>query len=205
MSIPRQGADLNDGVYRTPLWFLKEVNTRWNIGFDLAADADNSVVDRLWKAPIPRKSYFDVKDDALILDWGCQWKPNGELRLGFDGEQIDFAWLNPPFSKMRPWVKKTAESNCPVVMLFPNSPGAGWWNDFVDGKCLVLDLIGRLRFMGEVNVYPKDLALAVYGSGVVGRGKWDLRGLSGYTVDAMESRVGKNAVRDENMKILTRK
>ena len=204
MSMPRQGADLNSGVYRTPLWFLRLVNDRWPLGFDFAADIDNCVVNRLRSSNVEgfRTMFFDKEMDSLNWGWGDKWVPNGNLGIGGSSGRIDFGWLNPPFDPMRPWVKKAAESGCPVVMLFPNSPGSGWWHDYVDGHCLQIDLIGRLRFEGEKWVYPKDLSLAVYGSGVIGRGRWDLRGLEGYKNDALEARELKKADREENRTVL---
>jgi phage N-6-adenine-methyltransferase len=67
-------------------------------------------------------------------------------------------WCNPPYSDIRPWLKKAwmeVERAQIIVMLLPaNRTEQGWWQEFVEpyrdnGKGLRVEFIsGRQRFIG---------------------------------------------------------
>lgn len=138
----------------TPPELLDAVRDRFGeLTFDLAASHENAVCAK----------YFTEYDDALVQSW-----PTG------------LNWLNPPFGNIGAWVKKAyAESqlqpHCRVIMLVPASVSTNWYRDYVDGKAYCIP-IRRVKFVGHDQVFPKDMMLIVYGSGMTGWGsQWDWR------------------------------
>ena len=139
----------------TPRDLLDAVERRFGrITFDLAADADNCVVQN----PSGGKCWFDEADDALSPE--TQWPNHGTL------------WLNPPFADIAPWATRCglwtrAALNLPqpdavLLMLVPASVGANYWERSIAGKARVLGISPRVRFAGHTQAFPKDLALCVY-------------------------------------------
>ena len=160
--MPSQGKDLNKGVYVTPRAFLKAVNTVWPIGWDLACDETNNALVAI-HGVVFRMDGFTERDNALAMVWN---------------QTTDWNWANPPYSDIEPWVKKAYEESllgAKIVMLLPQSHDANWARDWVTGKCLCLDVMGRLKFSGAKTAYPKGLMLCVYAKGLVGRGEFEWR------------------------------
>lgn len=139
---PRQKPGRSKQNYRTPPEFMLASKRRLGIeefAIDLAADAENRQAER----------YFDEATNGLAQSW---------VTGGWN-------WLNPPFGDIAPWVEhahweklKGAET----AILVPASIGANWWKAWVDGRCLILALNGRITFEGETDAYPKDCALLLY-------------------------------------------
>jgi phage N-6-adenine-methyltransferase len=147
----RRGKSKQD--YRTPQDVITAVKRRFGIEsflVDLAADAKNAHT----------FLYFDEAHDSLTQAWGG-------LFGGFHNHE--YGWLNPPFSHITPWVKKSYEESrkgARILVLIPASTGSNWWKDHVHGKAFVLLLNGRITFEGCQDPYPKDCALLVYGPDV---------------------------------------
>ena len=147
MMVPVQKPGRSKQNYQTPPAFLGAVR-QWlgveDFTIDLAADKGNAVV----------PNHYTKAQDALQQDW----------------RSSGWAWLNPPFGHLEPWVRKAWEESqrgAALVMLVPAGVGANWWRDWVHGKAQVLLLNGRLTFVGESTCYPKDCCLLVYGPTVV--------------------------------------
>lgn len=140
----RRGHSRQD--YRTPAAFLEAVKQRFGIeafSIDLAASAENAVARR----------FYNEADNALMQSW---------LSEGW-------AWLNPPFANIEPWVARAHVSSrvgARVAVLVPAGVGSNWWKRHVHGKACVLLLNGRLTFADESSPYPKDCALLLYGPDV---------------------------------------
>ena len=79
----------NDQYY-TPSWIFEQMN----IEFDLDVAAPEGGID--W---IPAKHYFDESTDGLAKDW------------------FGRVWMNPPFSKQRPWIEKFVDHKNGVALL----------------------------------------------------------------------------------------
>lgn len=146
------GAKLNryksTQTYQTPPEFLAALKVRLGIDdftIDLAASAENKV------APL----YYDEATDALKPE--MPWKV-GDLK--------GWAFCNPPFGSLGPWVEKACEESrghgAKVAMLVPASVGANWWSMFVHNIAEVLLLNGRITFVGASDPYPKDTAILLY-------------------------------------------
>jgi len=149
--------------YATPPAFVRAVEQMLGIehfDVDLAASRENTV------APC----YFTEADDALARDWIKDSLPASVPRFG---------WLNPPYSRIKPWVEKCdeeAERGLRIAALLPAAVGASWCARHVHGKAFVLFLRPRLVFVGETAPYPKDLMLCLYDGPRVGHATWDWKG-----------------------------
>lgn len=146
-TVPKQKPGLSKQEYQTPPEFIGAILRKCRIEafiFDVAADALNTVA---------VGGYFSKADDALVQDWP---------RSGWN-------FLNPPFEDIAPWVKKAymqGRLGAHTAVLIPASSGANWWKLWVDQKARVLQLNGRITFVGESDPYPKDCALLLYGPSV---------------------------------------
>ena len=141
MTVPVQKPGRSKQDYRTPATFLTAVKTLLGIeefAVDLAADALNTVA----------KKYHTEAVTQAWDHWGLDW-----------------AWLNPPYATIEPWVLKAATARMNIAMLLPASVGANWWKQWVHRRAKVLFLNGRLAFIPDKPtwLYPKDCALLLYG------------------------------------------
>jgi phage N-6-adenine-methyltransferase len=163
---PKQKPGRSKQDYGTPDDFLDAARERLQITQfvrDLAASPENAVC----------LNYYTEKDNALVQPW------HGTGRgMWVEGE---WNWLNPPFSRIAPWVRRayeTSRSQIPsmtryaaqTAVLVPAGVGSNWWRDWVHEKAHVLLLNGRLTFKGtppnpktgKPDAYPKDCALLLY-------------------------------------------
>lgn len=141
-TMPAQKPGKSEQVVETPDDFIQAVLIRLGIsGFslDVAASPDNT------QAPL----FYDEETNGLIQPWYTS----------------GWAWCNPPYSSISPWVEKAwteAQKGAHIVMLVPASTGSNWWRAHVDGKAYITFLNGRVTFVGHSSPYPKDLALLLY-------------------------------------------
>lgn len=128
---------------QTPPDFISAVKQLLGItkfSIDLAADEKNTQAAK----------WYDEAMNSLEQDW------EESCRTGW-------AWLNPPYDNITPWVKKASESkDAKLVMLVPASVGSNWFRDYVYKKAGIVLLNGRIKFIGHKYVYPKDLMLLLY-------------------------------------------
>lgn len=147
-SMPAQKPGRSKQDYGTPPAFLEAVKRRFGIAafaIDLAASQENAV------APL----FYTEAQNALVQPWRTKSR--------------ELAWLNPPFADLAPWVEKAwteSRTAARIAMLVPAGVGANWWRDWVHQKAFVLLLNGRLKFVGELDYYPKDCCLLIYGPDV---------------------------------------
>lgn len=142
---PKQKPGRSKQDYSTPREFVRAVCHRLRIddfSIDLAADKDNAVCDE----------FYTQEQDAIIQFWN----PYG-----------GWAWCNPPYADIEPWVAKAAkesQNGAQVAMLLPSSVGANWWRVWVEPYAYQVHLNGRLAFMPDKPkwLYPKDCTLLLY-------------------------------------------
>jgi phage N-6-adenine-methyltransferase len=123
---------------------------------DLAATEDNSV------ASVP-SHYYGPASELGENSLASEWPAHGDL------------WLNPPFSKLEPWVKKCSEQRNRVGRIFvllPAAVGSNWFLRYVYGRAHVVLLTPRVTFTGHSAPYPKDVLLANYSSVQGGTSHW---------------------------------
>lgn len=61
-------------------------------------------------------------------------------------------FCNPPYSKVKEWVKKAYEESkkgCLVVMLIPSRTDTRWFHEYVYQKQEIRFIKGRIRFVGQ--------------------------------------------------------
>lgn len=119
--------DIRD-LWQTPPEIFAALNRDFRFVADVAASAHNHLL------PV----YFTEQDDALAQDWA------GRLPIGF-------AWCNPPYSDITPWVQKAAEEcskGIGTVMLIPADTSVGWFS-LARNSCTEVRFIidGRLSFI----------------------------------------------------------
>lgn len=151
MTMPAQKPGKSKQDYQTPLEFIKAVEQRLCItefSIDLAASKENTIAD----------IFYTEEDDSL-----------SDIKWNWGG----WAWLNPPFSHIEPWVEKAvreAALGAHIAMLVPASVGANWWRSYVEPFAYQSFLNGRLCFIPDwreqgfksAPLYPKDCALLLY-------------------------------------------
>lgn len=140
--MPGQRPSTSRQDYQTPPIFLGALKRRLGISeftADLAATPGREVA----------RTYYTASEDSLNQCW----------KFGGDG----WAFCNPPFGHIEPWVKKaTLETEVKIAMLLPASVGSLWFKNWVFDKAHILFLNGRLTFVGETTPYPKDCMVLLY-------------------------------------------
>ena len=98
----------------------------------------------------------------MYEDWfdPCPFNPNWEID-GLDLEWQDKTFVNPPYSKPMPWVKKaieTAKQGKRVVMLLNVDPSTKWYQELVFAGAKFSFFTSRLHFSeATANVKPSML------------------------------------------------
>lgn len=146
MSMPAQKPGKSKQDYQTPPEFLAAVKNRLRIrdfDVDVAASKENAVCEY----------YYDEASDGLAQSWQVPEPESG------------WAWCNPPYSNIQPWVHKAheeARNGVNIALLVPASVGANWWRECVEPFAYAAFLNGRITFVGADGPYPKDCALLLY-------------------------------------------
>nr|WP_142482808.1 phage N-6-adenine-methyltransferase [Klebsiella pneumoniae] len=123
-------------LWRTPLWLFHAIEVHLGMKFqvDVACNKDNAIL----------PDFIGVERDALKSSWG---------------EAGTIAFLNPPYSKIKPWIDAAAReqvNGVTTVMLVPQSLDTQWYLDVKrSANQTVLIVGGRLAFM------EPDTALAL--------------------------------------------
>ena len=98
-------------------------------------------------AELDKEFHFD--DDPCPLHFGGSVFGNGLSR-----EWGKVVFLNPPYSKPAPWVKRAYEESQrgkTVVSLLKGDTSTSWFHDYVLGKAEIRFIRGRLHFVGTVS------------------------------------------------------
>ena len=157
--MPEQKPGKSEQVVRTPRAFTAAVELTFGaLSCDLAACADNVVhLSGLEHLETTYGDWFgpDNIDPSRRDSLTAEWPGEGQ------------AWLNPPFGMIGKFAKKCAREcaggskDMHILMLVPASVGANWYRDHVQPFADVYS-VGRMKFVGHEDVYPKDLILAHY-------------------------------------------
>lgn len=109
----------NDEMF-TPQWIFDDLG----IVFDLdVASTDNPYV------VVPTKRRFTINDDAFAHDW--------------EG----LVWMNPPFSKVTPWIDKWLEHKNGFCLV-PLSSNGKWVNKLWESEAELVFLPSAMKFIG---------------------------------------------------------
>jgi site-specific DNA-methyltransferase (adenine-specific) len=85
--------------------------------------------------------------DGLLNEWGT------------------VSFCNPPYSKIKEWVRKGYlewKKGKTVVFLIPSRTDTGWWHDYVMEANEIRFIRGRLRFGGSQNSAPFPSCVVVF-------------------------------------------
>jgi hypothetical protein len=168
MPEPKHNRGRSKQDYRTPRPFLDAACLLLGVSdfiIDLAATHRNAVCSR----------WISAAENSLVQPWhliDCRdyRSPDSDgVGVLYDSLGRLWGWLNPEFDNIEPWARKSYEETrstyqrFAVAMLVPASVGSNWWRDWVHNKALVCCLNGRVKFVGQSDQYPRDLALLLYG------------------------------------------
>ena len=141
-------------LWRTPNYLFAWANKEFGpFDIDLAATAKDSKCDK----------YYTEEDDALQQTW------HGDDFRG---------WLNPPYSKIHPWVEKAiveADHGFRTAMLIPTFNGEPRDKLIVDNATEVVLIEGRVQFKGahldvKPSSNPRGSMLVYFGEYYLNRG-----------------------------------
>jgi hypothetical protein len=102
----------------TPEWVFQGLD----LTFDLDVCAPKGGID--W---IPALKHYSLEDDSLVQDW--------------EG----LVWMNPPYSKPTPWVRKFIDHGNGIALL-PCSQGK-WWYELWDKCDAVMPMPYNMKFI----------------------------------------------------------
>lgn len=133
---------MNRDTYRTPPELFAAMDSEFCFSIDVAASYENRLCDL----------FIEEELNALAED--VDWLPDPENGLGAGS----WAWCNPPYSDIGPWVAKAAEQSAKgvgVVMLVMMDQSVGWYKEAIK-TCQEVRLVigGRLSFLDPVTGKP---------------------------------------------------
>ena len=110
---------MSDEVF-TPPWIFEALKLRFDLD---VASSDNPLV------VVPTAAYFTKDDDSLNRDW------TGRV------------WMNPPFSKVTPWIEKWIK-HANGFCLVPLSSNGKWVNSLWESDAYITYLPPNMAFIG---------------------------------------------------------
>lgn len=128
-------ADQRD-LWRTPPALFAALDAEFSFAIDAAATSHNALCSK----------YITIEQDTLLTPW-------------VDHETIfGYAWINPPYSDIMPFVKKSAaevENGIGTVMLVPADTSVGWFKEAIRTASEVRFITaGRLAFINPLTGKP---------------------------------------------------
>lgn len=111
----------------------------------------------------PKLVYQTLNDEFHFTDDPC---PLGGVG-GLEREWGSSTFVNPPYSKIKFWVKKAFEEHCKgklVVMLIPSRTDTKWWHEFIMRAEEIRFIKGRLKFAGTKWNAPFPSCIVVFRS-----------------------------------------
>jgi site-specific DNA-methyltransferase (adenine-specific) len=95
--------------------------------------------------------FYTPIENGLIQDW-----------------TNEVVFMNPPYSRgnIDKWIEKAYNESLKravIVALIPVSASAKWWHKYVIGKCDLVYIQGRVKFVGAESTAPFSSVLAIYG------------------------------------------
>ena len=131
---------MNRDAYRTPPELFAALDAEFNFKLDVAASNENMLCD----------FRITEEENCLITDWFAA--------AGMIGNTGWFAWMNPPYSDIGPFVKRAAEmakQGIGCVMLVMADTSVGWYSEAIK-TCQEVRFIvgGRISFLDPVTGKP---------------------------------------------------
>ncbi len=125
-------AEITTDDYYTPLWLFDRMEVR----FDLDVASPPGGVP--W---LPTDHFYTMKDDGLSSPW------------------FGRVWMNPPFSKPSPWVRKFIEHGNGICLL-PTGK-SGWYDELWESSAGIVSLPANFKFARD-NVTATSIFIRVF-------------------------------------------
>ncbi|MFK3873075.1 DNA N-6-adenine-methyltransferase [Pseudoalteromonas rhizosphaerae] len=126
---------------QTPQWLFAALNSQYHYVLDAAATNKSALCER----------FYTPRNNALKKDWSA------DISLFLDApNSTPAAWLNPPYSKILPWVDKVIEQQHKGVLttlLVPRDNRTEWWPASSASK--IIDIVGYYEQLGTYKSGPK--------------------------------------------------
>jgi hypothetical protein len=109
----------------------------------------------------PSEVYRALDDEFHFNDDPCPLHGTG----GLEREWGNVTFVNPPYSKIKDWIKYGYEQHLKgkvVVMLIPSRTDTRYWHDYVMKAREIRFIRGRLKFGGATNSAPFPSAIVVF-------------------------------------------
>ena len=113
---------MSDEIF-TPKWIFDALGVQFDLD---VASSDNPLVQ------VPTKKFYTINDDSLNQEW------------------IGNVWMNPPFSKVTPWIEKWIEHDNGFCLV-PLSSNGKWVNRLWESGASLTYLPPNLAFIGGLD------------------------------------------------------
>lgn len=134
----------NSDEWSTPQDFFNQLDLEFHFNLDPCATKENHKCER----------YFSQEENGLSKNWGgCT------------------VFVNPPYSQLKHWVKKSWEEthkpNTTVVMLIPARTDTKYFHDYIYHRSEIRFIKGRLKFGNSKTGAPFPSMVVVFRSACV--------------------------------------
>ncbi len=129
--------------WSTPGDVFSELNEEFDFNLDPCSTEQNHKCDK----------YFTLNDNGLEQNWGGGYR----------------AFVNPPYSRISDWVKKSWEEstkpNTIVVMLIPARTDTRYFHEYIQYRSEIRFIKGRLKFGDSKHSAPFPSMIVIFRSG----------------------------------------
>ena len=122
----------------------------------------------------PKSVYESLNSEFKFMFDPC---PMGGLWDGINRAWEFPAFCNPPYKRIKDWVKKAFEESRhgTVVLLIPSRTDTRWWHEYVMKAKEIRFIKGRLKFGDSKNAAPFPSCVVVFDCGPEGK-LWEKKG-----------------------------
>jgi len=141
--------------YETPQWLFNQLNEEFHFDCDAAATKNNTKCK--WYLG---EDYTESKEDSTKIDWIRTLFQDGLTQI-----YCKSFFLNPPYSKIAQFMKKSYEESLKgaiVVCLIPCRTDTRYWHDYVMMAHEIRLIKGRLKFSNEKNSAPFPSCVVIF-------------------------------------------
>lgn len=132
----------NSDEWETPMDLFDRLDAEFHFDLDPCATKEMAKCEK----------FFTIEDDGLSQNWG--------------GHRV---FCNPPYSKIKDWVKKSYEESLKphtiVVMLIPARTDTRWFHDYIYHRSEIRFIKGRLHYSNSKMNSPFPSMIVVFRAG----------------------------------------
>lgn len=133
--------NIHGNVFETPQWLFDSINSEFNFTHDLACNEQNAKC----------ANYFTEAQNGLAQAWH---------------QLTGWLWLNPPYSPLKPWIRKAQDENAKgarIVVLCPPIISTRYFKEHLPSE--IRFITGRIPFLldgVEMKSNTNDSCLLIY-------------------------------------------